>query len=54
MISLEGRTKTEKSLRIVGERTKIQTCHLLIYSPNRQCLGKLLPLLHGTVEVATA
>lgn len=49
MISLEGRKETKKSLMIFGERTEIQTCHLLIDSLNRQCLCKLLPLLHGTV-----
>jgi len=49
MISLEGRKETKKSLRIFGERTEIQTCHLLIDSSNRQFLSKLLPLLHGTV-----
>jgi len=49
VISLEGRKETKKSLSIFEERTEFQTCHLLIGSPNRQCLSKLLPLLHGTV-----
>jgi hypothetical protein len=49
MISLEGRKETKKSLSIFDERTEIQTCHLMIDSPNRQCLSKHLPSLHGTV-----
>jgi len=46
VISLEGR---KEGLTIFDERTEFQTCHLLICSPNRQYLSKLLPLLHGTV-----